>query len=174
MRGSELIGRSGKQGDGSAKTREVKLVIVWSAESQDEKGIPVRDPGSVSYSAAIESAATLDTAADYAEFTQRVLRAATRRGFEQTPRKVVLGDGAVYIWHIAEELSPRSFSCIACGLKLQSYAALHVVGLGGQYTRTTERTPGEYYGLIDPNSVDWMQEYLEPFLEDMADGYDNE
>jgi hypothetical protein len=69
MRGSELVGRSGKQADGSSKTREVKLVTVWSAESQDEKGIPVRDPGSVSYSAAIESAATLDTDPNYAEFT---------------------------------------------------------------------------------------------------------
>ena len=55
MRGSELVGRSGQQADGSSKTREVKRVTVWSAESQDEKGIPVRDPGSVSYSAAIES-----------------------------------------------------------------------------------------------------------------------
>jgi hypothetical protein len=36
MRSSELLGRSGKQADGTAKTREVKLVTVWSAESQDE------------------------------------------------------------------------------------------------------------------------------------------
>jgi hypothetical protein len=71
MRCSELVGRSGKQEDGSAKTREVKLVTVWSAESQDENGIPIRDQGSVSYSAAIESAATLDTDSHPAEFTQR-------------------------------------------------------------------------------------------------------
>jgi len=106
MRSSELVGRSGKQADGSAKTREVKLVTVWSAESLDENGIPIRDPGSVSYSAAIESAATLDTDSLPAEFTQRVLREATRRRFEQTPRRVVLGDGAAYIWNIAQELFP--------------------------------------------------------------------
>jgi hypothetical protein len=35
MRSSELAGRSGKQADGTAKTREVKLVTVWSAETQD-------------------------------------------------------------------------------------------------------------------------------------------
>ena len=106
MRCSELLGRSGKQDNGTAKTREVKLVTVWSAESKDEEGIPVRDLGSVSYSAAIESAATHDTAAEYAEFTQRVQREATRRGFQQATRRVVLGDGAPYIWNIAGELFP--------------------------------------------------------------------
>jgi hypothetical protein len=108
MRSSELVGRPGKQEDGSAKTREVKLVTVWSAEAKDEEGIPVRDPGSVSYSAAIESAATHDTDPDYAEFTQRVQREAIRRGFPQAPRTAVLGDGAVYIWNIAGELFPQA------------------------------------------------------------------
>ena len=66
----------------------------------------MRDLGSVSYSAAIESAATHDTAAEYAEFTQRVQREATRRGFQQATRRVVLGDGAPYIWNLAGELFP--------------------------------------------------------------------
>ena len=52
MRASELEGRSGKQPDGSSKTREVKLVAVWSAEGRDDEGTPVRDAGSVTYSAA--------------------------------------------------------------------------------------------------------------------------
>jgi hypothetical protein len=112
MRSSELLGRSGKQADGSAKTREVKLVTVWSAESQDQNGIPVRDPGSVTYSAAIESAATADTDSHLSEFTQRVWREATRRGFEQAPRRVVLGDGATYIWSIAQELFPDALQII--------------------------------------------------------------
>lgn len=62
VRAFELKDRTGKQPDGSAKTREVKLCTVWSAEGRDENGIPVRDQGSISYSAAIETAATLDTA----------------------------------------------------------------------------------------------------------------
>ena len=61
MRSSELAGRPVKQPDGSAKTREVKLVTIWSADGRDKEGVPVRDIGSVSYNAAIESAATLDT-----------------------------------------------------------------------------------------------------------------
>jgi len=46
MRDEALKGRKGKQADGSAKTREVKLCTVWSAEGRDEKGTPVRDEGS--------------------------------------------------------------------------------------------------------------------------------
>ena len=44
MRPSEVAGRSGKQMDGSAKTREAKVVAVWSTESRDEEGRPMRDP----------------------------------------------------------------------------------------------------------------------------------
>src|SRR5437867_4330526 len=106
MRTSELEGREGKQPDGSAKTRQVKLVSVWSAEGRDEEGIPVRDPGSVTYSAAIESAASRDTDPEVSEFAKRAAREAARRGFDQAPRRVVLGDGAVWIWNIADEQFP--------------------------------------------------------------------
>ena len=94
MRTSETVGRAGKQPDGSSKAREVKLCTVWTAEGRDEDGIPVRDAGSVSYSAAIESAATRDTDEQMSEFAQRVDREARRRGFERATRGVVLGDGA--------------------------------------------------------------------------------
>ncbi len=59
MRSTEVQGRSGKQPDGSARTREAKLCTVWSAEQRDAEGQPQRDPDSVTYTAAIESAATL-------------------------------------------------------------------------------------------------------------------
>jgi hypothetical protein len=39
LRAEELVGRTGKQADGSAKTGEVKLCTIWSAESLDEQGI---------------------------------------------------------------------------------------------------------------------------------------
>ena len=108
MRATELAGRSGKQADGSAKTREVKLCTVWSAQSRNPDQPPQRDEGSITYSAAIESAAAADTDACSAEFTQRVLREASRRRFTQAERTVVLGDGAPWIWNIAKELFPRA------------------------------------------------------------------
>jgi len=108
MRTAEVAGRAGKQADGSAKTREAKLVTIWSAESRDEEGKPVRDPGSITYSAAIESAATSDTSPERSDFAERVLREATRRGFPEASRCVVLGDGSLWIWNTARELFPRA------------------------------------------------------------------
>src|SRR5664279_4449694 len=90
MRAAEVAGRTGKQPDGSSKIREAKLVTTWTAESRDEEGKPVRDPGSITYSAAIESAAASDTKPDRSNFAERVLREATRRSFTEAPRCVVL------------------------------------------------------------------------------------
>lgn len=112
MRGSELEGRAGKQPDGSSKTREVKLCTVWSAESRDAEGKPVRDEGSVSYSAAIESAAMRDTENQPSDFAQRVRREARRRGFEQAARQVVIGDGAPWIWNLTSEYYPRAIQIV--------------------------------------------------------------
>src|SRR6266581_1565153 len=81
LRSEELVARTGKQPDGSAKTGEVKLCTIWSAESLDEEGIPIRDQGSVTYSAALESASALDTSATRSPFAQRVWRETTRRRF---------------------------------------------------------------------------------------------
>jgi hypothetical protein len=112
MRASELVGRAGKRPDGSAGkrpdgsagTREVKLVTVWTAEGRDSEGVPVRDPGSVSYSAAIESAASRDTEAAPSAFGERVEREAQRR--------VVIGDGARWIWSLADELFPGAIEIV--------------------------------------------------------------
>ena len=108
MRIQEVADRAGKQTDGLAKTREAKLVTIWTAESRDREGKPVRDPGSVTYSAAIESAATLDTSPDLSDFAARVQREASRRGFSEAPRQAVLGDGSVWIWNTTTELFPQA------------------------------------------------------------------
>ena len=112
VRKSEVDGRRGKQPDGSAKTREVKLVTVWTAEGCDKKGLPRRDLGSVSYSAAVESAASRDTDPLPSAFAQRVHREARRRGFDAAPRRVVLGDGAEWIWNLAGEQFPGAVEIV--------------------------------------------------------------
>jgi len=108
MRSAEAANRAGKQADGSAKTREAKLVTLWTAESRDEQSKPVRDPGSVTYSAAMESAATLDTSPELSEFAARVQREASRRGFTEAQCQAVLGDGSAWIWNTATELFPQA------------------------------------------------------------------
>jgi hypothetical protein len=112
MRTSELEGRQGKQPDGSSKTREVKLVAIWSAEGRDDEGKPVRDAGSVSYSAAIESAACHDNDKIPSDFAQRVERAACRRGFGRAIRRAILGDGAPWIWNLADEFFPGAVQIV--------------------------------------------------------------
>jgi len=120
-----VAGRAGKQLDGYAKTREAKVVTLWTSESRDEDNKPVRDPGSITYSAAIESAATFDTSPERSDFAERVLREATRRGFTQASRCVVLGDGSAWIWNTARELFPQATQILD---RFHAKEALHRTG----------------------------------------------
>ena len=97
MRSPALKGSTGKQLEGSAKTREVKLCAVRSAEPPDAQGQPVRDEGSITYSAAIESTTSGDARPQASELTQRVWREDQPRRFDKAAQRVVLGDGAPWI-----------------------------------------------------------------------------
>ena len=55
MRKSEVKGARGKQADGSAKTREAKVLTIYTAESVH----PEKDPGSRIHSGLIDSAAAV-------------------------------------------------------------------------------------------------------------------
>ena len=112
VRPAEVEGRRGEQPDGSAKTREVKLATVWTAEGRDKAGRPVRDRGSVSYNAAVESAASRDTDPLPSAFAQRAYREAQRRGFDTAARRVVIGDGAPWIWRVADEQFPGAIEIV--------------------------------------------------------------
>jgi predicted RNA-binding Zn-ribbon protein involved in translation (DUF1610 family) len=77
---------------------------------------------------------------------------------------------------VQQPVSPHTFACPACGLKLQGYAELDAAQLGGHYTRTTNYSPEDYYGLVDAENID-PSEYVEAYLADLAaeaEGYDNE
>src|SRR6185437_12461679 len=76
---------------------------------------------------------------------------------------------------VQQPVSPRSFACQACGLKLEGYAELDAAQLGGQYTRTICYSPEDYYGLVDAEHFD-PSEYMEQYLADLAMeyGYENE
>ena len=114
MRREATAGRAGKQPDGSAKTREVKTVTIWTAERLNAAGRPARDPGSVTYSAAIESAAVgrCHPAGAPSAFDQRVRREADRRGYPAADRRIVIGDGARWIWRVAREQCPGAIEIV--------------------------------------------------------------
>jgi len=90
----ETAGRKGKGEDGQAKTREAKLGCVFTQTSVDKEGRPVRDGESTSYTGAIETAEV---------FGRRIYQEAMRRGMDSAEETVVIGDGAPWIWNIADE-----------------------------------------------------------------------
>lgn len=96
---AELQGRSGKQPDGSAKTREVKLACFFTQQQVDDQGRPWRDLDSTTYVAAFETAS---------DFAHRIRREAQRRRFPQAGRLVILADGAPWIWELARTLFPEA------------------------------------------------------------------
>jgi hypothetical protein len=141
MRASEVAGRAGKQPDGLAKTREAKLVTMWTAESRDEEGKPIRDAGSITYSAAIESAAVPDASPTRSDFADRVLREATRRGFTAAACHVILGDGSAWIWNTASELFPQAIQILD-----RFHAKEHLSNLGKLI-----------YGAASKQGEQWIQ-----------------
>jgi len=85
MRRQELVGRVGKQPDGTAKTRQVYLGCVFTQHRVDEHGHPIRDWESTTYVSSLES---ID------EFGPLLRREALRRGMGTARRVVLLIDGA--------------------------------------------------------------------------------
>jgi hypothetical protein len=99
VRKNELVGRRGKQADGSARTREAKLGCVFTQVGLDKEGYPQRDPDSTTYVGAIESS-TL--------FGWRMYAEALRRGLNQAKTVIALTDGARYNRTIVQTHFPEA------------------------------------------------------------------
>lgn len=163
VRKEETEGRKGKQPDGSAKTREVKLAVTFSADSRDKDGNPVRDIGSVTYNAAIESAATGDLDKNISDFACRIERETARRGFDKAERQVILGDGAKWIWNIASELFPDAVQII------DLYHAKGTISRTSKEIFGIESDFGKQWGKdrrddLEAGRIDTILNKLEPFL----------
>ena len=85
MRKEELAGRTGKQEDGSAKTRLAYLGCVFTQHTTDEEGHPVRDYESTTY---VSSFGSIE------EFGPALRQDAIRRGLALALQVVLLIDGA--------------------------------------------------------------------------------
>ena len=95
--------RQGKVEGQPAHTREVKLGCVFTQTSSDEEGDPVRDPDSTTFVGAIETAA---------EFGKRLYRETWNRGWNRAHLKVVMGDGAEWIWNLADLHFPGAIQIV--------------------------------------------------------------
>ncbi len=99
MVAAELAGRAGKQEDGSARTRAVKLGAVFTQTQTDEAGRPVRDPPSTTCVGSFASAP---------DFGTQVRAQARRRGLGQAAQVGFLGDGAAGIGELARGNFPTA------------------------------------------------------------------
>ena len=135
MVAAETEGRPGKADDGKARTREAKLACLFTQTTTDDDGWPVRDPRSASYLATFEPAG---------RFGQLVDAEARRRGCEHIRQLVMLGDGAVWIWKLADELFPAATQIVDL-----YHAREHVHDLATLATR-----------LLRGSHPDWLAERL--------------
>ena len=128
--------RAGKAEDGRARTREVKMACLFTQTTTDDDGFPVRDPGSSTYLAAFDPAEP---------FGHLVSAEARRRGSEHIRQLVMLGDGAVWIWNLADELFPAATQIVDL-----YHAREHVHELANLAAR-----------LLAGHRDDWLAERLE-------------
>lgn len=123
---AETEGRQGKIEGQPAHTREVKLGCVFTQTRLDQQGHPVRDEESTSYVAAIETAEV---------FGLRIYTEAWRRGWSRAKKKVVIGDGAVWIWNLADQHFPGAIQIVDL-----YHARQHLWELSAKLFPTDERT----------------------------------
>jgi len=98
----ETVGRQGKDGH-PARHRDAKLGCVFTQTTWDQEGYAIRDPDSTSYVGSIETAE---------EFGKRIYLEAWKRGWSRAQKKVVLGDGAEWIWNIADLQFPGAIQIV--------------------------------------------------------------
>lgn len=99
----ETEGRSGKVDGQPARTREVKFGCIFTQTGWDDEGYAIRDPGSTTYTGAIETAG---------QFGNRIYLEAWNRGWNRAAKKVVIGDGAEWIWNNADRHFPGAVQIV--------------------------------------------------------------
>ena len=74
-----------------------------AAAGIDERGRPLREEDSTTYTSALEDAAA---------FGRRIWNEAWRRGWSRARKKVILGDGAAWIWNLAHQYFPTAIEIV--------------------------------------------------------------
>jgi len=92
-RPEELQDVKGKQPDGTAKSKQIKVGCVFT-QSRDKEGNPQRDPFSSTYIAAF---------CDRRDFAPLLWEEALKRGYATARKTVFIGDGAEWIWNMVED-----------------------------------------------------------------------
>jgi hypothetical protein len=99
----ETEGRVGKADGQPAHTREVKFGCVFTQTAWDDEGYAIRDPDSTTYTGAIETSV---------KFGNRIYLEAWNRGWSRAAKKVVIADGAEWIWNITDQHFPGAIQIV--------------------------------------------------------------
>ncbi len=98
----ETVGRQGKVEGQPAHTREV-LGCVFTQTTWDQEGYPIRDPDSTTYTGAVETAE---------EFGRRLYGEAGKRSWSRALLRVVMGNGAEWIWNLGARHFPDAIHIV--------------------------------------------------------------
>jgi hypothetical protein len=145
-RPEELVDRAGKQPDGSARTREVKLAAVFTHARPAPGERPFRDVDSTSYLADIVEAS---------EFGLPVRREAFRRGMAAALIVVFLGDGAKWVWELARVNFPGAI-CILDFFHAVEHVAQLVKLLYGDGSAQAKKTFRIWRKALRRNRIGWI------------------
>ena len=149
---AETEGRRGKDGE-AAHTREVKLGCVFTQTTTDQQGRPWRDESSTTYAGAIETAE---------EFGRRMFRHAWDRGWSRAKKKVIIADGAVWIWNIADREFPGAIQIVDL-----YHARQHVWELAAKLFASDERQRKRWaikmQKLLDAGKIESLVKQLRTF-----------
>lgn len=129
---AETVGRRGKGPEGKAGTREAKLGCVFTQTKLDEKGKPIKDEATTTYVGGIETAE---------EIGRDLYAEVERRGLSKVHVKVVLGDGAVWIWELAQEHFPEAIQIVDL-----YHAREHLWTIGRTLYETDEKSVCRWVG----------------------------
>lgn len=100
---AETEGRAGRRDGQPAHTREAKLGCAFTQTRWDEEGYAIRDPATTTYTGAMETAE---------EFGKRIYLEAWKRGWSRAQSKVVIGDGAEWIWNLTHQYFPGAIQIV--------------------------------------------------------------
>jgi hypothetical protein len=123
MRAEELEGRSGKQPDGSAKTRMAYLGCVFTQQKKNEDGSPIRDHNSTTYVSSFES---ID------EFGPMLRQEAIRRGLPLALTVILLIDGATGLANMGRLCFPSAIQIVDFYHALEHAGKILVALLGSK------------------------------------------
>jgi hypothetical protein len=132
VRRSETEGRQSKSEDRTARTREIKLARFFTVSAFDDDGYPVTDPGSSSY------VATFDGKTALAELVEAEY---LRRGGDHFRQVAAIGDGAAWIWTMAQALYPH---------------ATHITDI--YHAREHLHDLASHLAFITPDPAGWLEE----------------